>query len=324
MNKFFKIACLSFLIVSSCKTDELLSFKPAVVNNFRFDNALPKSDTFFTTHNKWILEGIDSISKTNQTVKLDTLNKNSSGLLNFTLLFNLKSSIIKNTKYYKYGVDAIPLHRDIFEDEKYVTFGLSSDQFDKIDSFNVYKSGFKRGYDRYFNTSWLSQIIPWRSYLKPQNVNNKFISFSINSIKFLNTSFTKSQREYFKRILNNSFVKAEQKNNGRIKKDIKDRNQFYINFYNNKRKLFNIKTDYSVDFKFSESAMKDSIYLDVNYYSKRNKEINLLIPDLLGTHYSFDKHSFDLGNHIDMNLKLSEIIEIFLGNNIFIRYGAFE
>jgi hypothetical protein len=76
--------------------------------------------------------------------------------------------------------------------------------------------------------------------------------------------------------------------------------------------------------KFSESPNKDSIYLDLKYYSKKGKEVNTLIPDLLKTHYSFNKNNFDLGNHIDANLEINRIISIFIGNNKFIRYGAYE
>lgn len=324
MIKFFSLIFLTAFVFSSCKTDQLLSFKPAVINKVEYNSTLSKNESFFKTHNKWIIEGIDSVSKINQTVKLDTLNKNSSGLLNFTLLFNLRSSLIKNIEYYRYEVNVVPLHKDIFEENKYLVFGFNSNQFNRIDSFNVYKSEFKWGFNTYFNLSWLSQITPWRYNLKCQNVKDNYISFSINNIEFSHTNFTRSQKKYFKRILNNCFVKVAKKNNMGINKDSKDRNDYFINFYNNKHKLFNTKTDYTIDFKFSESERKDSIVLDINCYSKRNKEINLLIPDILETHYTFDKHAFELGNHFDVNLKLNEIISIFLGNNKFIRYGAFE
>lgn len=205
-----------------------------------------------------------------------------------------------------------------------MAFGFKSNRLAEIDSFQNYVNQYKRGFDSYFTANFFGQIIPWQSYLKSPSSNKNAISFSINKMKFQNNAFIKNQKLYFKRILNNSFVKNVEKNNERVKNIQNQRNQFFLNFHNNKRQLFNCRTDYSLDINFSESINKDSIYLDLKYYSKKNKEVNLLIPDILQNHFTFNKYHFDLGNHIDANIEINRIISIFIGNNKFIKYGAYE
>nr|MBC7611728.1 hypothetical protein [Pseudopedobacter sp.] len=327
--KIISIIICFYLLLVSCKTNKLVEYKSLKISEINYNETLKRNEDFFVTHNNWILNGIDSISDLNQTFILDTLT-NSSDFLNVKLLFQLTPTTIKNKKYFNYTAEARPLYLDIFNQKKYVVFGVTSGSISIIDSFYNHKIELRKGFNGYFNTNLASNITPWRFWLKPQNMNqdnmngDNSISFSVNNIKFVNKKFTKDQRLYFKRIINNSFCKYVEKNNQRVKNKQKERNQLFIKFYNNTKKLVNKKTDYSVDFIFSESIKKDSIYLDLKYYSKKNKEVNNLIPDLLETHYSFNKSHFDLGNHVDINLEIRRIIAVFVGNNQFIRYGKFE
>lgn len=311
------------LLFGSCKSRQLKSFKPVTLNKIKYDASINENHTnFFRSHNDWIMKGIDSISLNNKSVKLDT-NCNDSDMLNFTLVFDTKASIIKNKRFINYEVALKPLHLSIYENKKYVAFGMGSVNASDIDSFAFVKKNYYIGFNTYFNNSFFTNLIPWEFYLKSPKSQKNAISFSFDNLTFQKNKFSKEQKEYFSRIINNSFVKYTDKNNRTVKTLQKFRNQFFLNFYNNKKRLFNVKTDYSVALVFSEAINKDSIYLDIKYFSKKNKEMNLLIPDILKTHYVFNKKYFDLGNHIDVNLAINYIIKSFIGNHNFIRYGEF-
>ncbi|MFC5282408.1 hypothetical protein [Pedobacter alpinus] len=323
MKRYQFIVIVILGIITSCKLKDLNTFRPVVISNIKYIDSLNGAcGDFFNNHNKWVLEGIDSISLLNKTVEMDSTFKGS-GISNFSLFYETKFSTIKGKKYINYEVDLKPVHSDIYVKKKYKVFGMKSNHLNEIDSFYIFKSNYKRGFNTYFNVNFISNLLPWQFYIKTPCPQNNAISFSLNNLTFQKNKFSKEQKEYFSRIINNSFVKYVEKNNMRVKPLQKFRNQFFLNFYNNKKRLINVKTDYSVDLNFNESLNKDSIYVDFKYYSKKNKEMNILIPEILKTRYVFNKNHFDLGNHVDVNLTINYIISVFIGNHSFIRYGEF-
>jgi hypothetical protein len=317
MKKYLTI--IFVILFCSCKTKNLSNFHPIYFTSESLTNDTHLKD-LFEIENRWVRNRIDSLFLKNGTVFFDTSGNNSSAITSFQLKYILNSIKSKNIDKIQYNVIALPVHKEIYNSSKYLIFGFNTD-LEEAKNFNKNTTDFKKGFNGFITKNFFEQIIPWHNYLKTNSPKDNVLSFSLDNISFEKDLLLNNQKLYLKRIVNNSFVKNVDRNNNRVKNLQKLRNEFFLSYYNNTRKLFNKKTDYSVNIKVSESLKKDSIYLDLNYYSKKNKEVNILIPDLLKTHYSFSKHHFDLGNHIDANIEINSLISIFIGNNKFIRYG---
>jgi hypothetical protein len=313
----FLFIVLGILMVS-CSTNK---FKPIY---FTENEYLNKSNSYklFTIYNEWVKNSLDSLFFLNKTVYLDSLGLYNNEVTSFKIKYETTGFIAKNKDYVRYSVYAIPNKPELYFNKELLLFGFTLDETEIYNLENNIQE-LNEKFKNYFFKNTLGQIVPWQILLKKYNVKNNYISFSINKIKYNNT-LRSEEKLYIRRVLNNSFVKIMDRNNERVKSRQKERNQFNINFYNNSKRILNKRTDYSIDLNLTESNNKDSIYMDFRFYSQKKKEVNILIPSILDTRYSFSKQQFAAGNHFDINLKLYSIISIFTGNNKFIRYGEFE
>jgi hypothetical protein len=180
---------------------------------------------------------------------------------------------------------------------------------------------YKKGFDTYFTNYGI--LIPWRSNLKMNDIEpreNEY-SFSIDRVKFKRNTFSKDSKLYFKRIMNNGFVNEANRVNKRVLlSNSKENNIFFTRYFSNYRRLFKVKTDYSINFDFVSIPETDTINLNIKYFSKKGKQLNLFKPTLLETNYKIDKNIFEAGNHLDMNIFISSTISKFILNNTFIRF----
>ncbi len=322
--KYIFICCWFFL--GSCKSQELNDFKAPNFKIITYNNTVPEGKELYEMHNSLIMNGIDSLNRQKKTITIDTNDSSKSGLLDFALNVTFKKKEIKNNAYYFYQVEAKPYSRALFKDTSYTVFGFSTRKLELLDTSPIDKREMKRKFNKYFfSAGFAGLLIPWEKYEKGNSVKENFISFSTNKIEFKKGYFNKQQKEYLKRVVNNGFVEYASSNNISIhNNDSKDRNNFYVNYYNNKRKILNRKSDYVMDFYFGLSERKDSILIDLKCYSQKNKDVNLLIPSRLNTHYAFKRSDFELGNHIDLNLAIRSIINLYIANNKFINYEKDE
>jgi hypothetical protein len=318
-----KMICILIVLINilnSCKLSKTNKFKPITITKIERLNKVNYNELFFETYNRWVISAIDSIALKNKTFILDTINGGSSNEYKLNLLFAPK--IIQGQTYYIYEANVVSQEVKN-QNKQYILFGLQFPEMDNSHFSNTNNKQLKKSFDVFFNTNYAS-LVPWNNFIRNKNIKNKdAISFSTDAIKFQNFAFSKGEKVYLKKVINNSFVKSIQKSNKTVYENSKrkDRNYFFVNFQNNSRKIFNIKTDYTLDAKFRVSNLRDSIYLELKFYSKRDKDVNLLIPNILKTQYSFKKSEFSEDNHFLINVKLNQIISIFLENNKFIRYG---
>ena len=228
--KYYLICLIvTFLTGCSLKNKKTTHFQPIKISNIKIINDLDSFHNYFETHNSWLKKSIDSFSVVNQTIVSKTNNIND--FLNFELVINFNKKNINHKEYVNYSIDALPLH-SIFESKIYPIYGHEITNYVELDSFNYYQNYYQNIFYGYLKMNFFGAIIPWNKILKSVKMKNNFISFSVDKIIFKDDFFTKTDKSYLIKVINNSFIKRAEINNLRVAKILTERNNFFINFYN--------------------------------------------------------------------------------------------
>jgi hypothetical protein len=237
MKKYLLI--IFVILFCSCKTKNLSNFRPIYFTAESFTNETQQKD-LFEVENKWIRNRLDSLYIANGVVFFDTSGQNSSAITSFQLKYNLNNIKSKNMDIIEFNVSAFPIHKKIYDSPKYLIFGFNT-SIENAKNFNSNTNDFKKGFNSYITKNFFGQMVPWQSYLKTNSPKTNVLGFSLNDVAFQKDLFSYDRKLYFRRIINNSFIKHVDENNERVKNLQKMRNEFFFSYYNNTRRLFNKK-----------------------------------------------------------------------------------
>jgi hypothetical protein len=303
------IICVIFSIISC---NENIYKRPITINKVVFINeAGLEYQEKLDTINAWYLQFLDSIQISNQGMVIDTSIDKKESPMNYyveTTLDKRKSGANNQLIY------SIYIHpnknkveeasSDIEYDYLFAELGLISNNDSTFFNNKLYIFQYLSG------IGVASKLMPSSKLYEPLASSLTALkSFSVDSIKF-SSGFNRSQKNFFKNIINNSFVlrQADYPSYSMLNKKSF---AFHPNFLS---KSSYIPGEYTMNLNVIDNEATNEIYIKMNYHGN---DVNFLVPDRLSDTIVINRQEFFAGNHYEANIKISRLVSNFIAMQYF-------